>query len=201
MLTFCFSRKSSAHTGIHRTARRAEHGAAVDVDMVHQLAGELDGFMPVGGVQSRVAVPDAQDVLDAVAMMEFQEHRPEHVVQAGTQPTTGGDGGARTLRVEEDVAARDRHARSRCPVRIVPAPAGGSAAAPRASGERRHCRGQGTSPRVETAQQDSCFLLNSMLRAETPRHFPVRSGTVEGPIGNADVSKNFCRFRSPALTH
>ena len=101
-----------AHEGVHHdggflhAARTPEDGAAVFLDGVDDIRVQYDGRVAVGGVESAVAVGDAENVPDAVVEPEHLNEALDDVVEAGAEATAGDDSRACPCGVVEDGLAR-----------------------------------------------------------------------------------------------
>jgi hypothetical protein len=88
-------------------ARRPECGSALVVDVRHER-GVQDGRFSARWAEAAVAIAEADDVLDAVALGELEHKSPDHVVDAWAQAAARDDAAPQAPRVEEDVIARAR---------------------------------------------------------------------------------------------
>ena len=91
-----------------RAARGAEHRPAALVEILDQVRRKGDRLVDRAVGEARVAVAETQDAPDAVSVVEFEDDRPDDVVQAGAEAAAGEDAAGEILGVEEDPIAGAR---------------------------------------------------------------------------------------------
>ena len=81
----------------------AENGPARLVDVIDHFGRELDGGEAVDGIQPLVAVADAVDHGNAVAVDEREREELDDLVQTGAESARGEDGGLAPRRIVKDL--------------------------------------------------------------------------------------------------
>ena len=97
-------------------ARRASVPSAVPPSwwMSATVAGvELDGLVPCSPTRPCVAVAEAEDLADAVALRQLEDEPADHVVDPRAQAAAGDDPAAEARGLEEDAVARPRELEGR----------------------------------------------------------------------------------------
>lgn len=94
---------------IEAAPRGLEHGPALLVPVVDGGGVEAHVVL-VGAVEAPVARGDAEDVADAVELLEADDELPEHGVEARAEAPAGDESGARAGRVDGDVPPGPRAA-------------------------------------------------------------------------------------------
>jgi hypothetical protein len=92
--------------GALRAARRAEHGAAEQVDVVDHLGVEEQRACRRGRGQALEAVAEAVDAADAVAVPHAPHQAADDVVHSRAEPAAGDHGGDDVLAAEVVQLAR-----------------------------------------------------------------------------------------------
>lgn len=76
------------------------------MDGVDIAWSDLHWKSPDGGVESAIPCPEAEDFGHAVAVVEPEKQRPQHVVETGTRPAASGNACHGFLGVEEQFFPR-----------------------------------------------------------------------------------------------
>ena len=93
-------------TGILRSARRAEDGPALMMDVRDRCRRQCEGLVTEARDQSFVAVTKPENPLDAVPAHELEHDAADDVVDPGTQTAAGDDAAADGAGIEENLVAR-----------------------------------------------------------------------------------------------
>src|SRR5215469_9065894 len=93
---------------IHRTARSAQNRAGLQMNSIHHLVGENEGFGAVFRIQPLISPAKAEHVFYAVGVMHFKKQRPDDVVESGAQSSASDNACASFRWIEEQMLARAR---------------------------------------------------------------------------------------------
>lgn len=80
----------------------ADVGPAESVNTRHRVRREVDDAVTVFGIQSLVAIRDAQDPAHTVTVVSLDDDRSNHIVQPGANPTARNNGANGGAGVEEN---------------------------------------------------------------------------------------------------